>query len=37
MEDILNHIDKFASYNLQSHINVIEDIAASAQKKFQLS
>jgi hypothetical protein len=30
-------VDKFASYNLQDHINVIEDIAASAQKKFQLS
>jgi len=30
-------VDKFASYDLQTHIVQIEDIAASAQKKFQLS
>lgn len=30
-------VDKFASYDLQTHIVAIEDIAASAQKKFQLS
>jgi dynein heavy chain len=30
-------VDKFASYDLQTYIVQIEDIAASAQKKFQLS
>jgi hypothetical protein len=30
-------VDKFAEYNLHEHLPVIEEIAASAQKKYQLS